>query len=263
MAAPAWTTTSSSHEGGSAVAPPLTARAAGGRSPRGRRPLRHRSSGRSRRRTGPRRRTAPACRHRRTGRRRRRAGRSTPEAPRGPRGRPCGPPRPGRPDRRRGQSTRWRGRHRRPRRPDPPARSGRAHDGTALLAGRPRPARADSTCRSSPGVTRAREISSSSTTRTPPSPTAPMANSGWKGRPSLRTTMTSRGASSGACHLGGHRDATTAGAPRPRRPRFRGGPTAPPAAGRRRHDPDTAPSWRHHVRCSLVHRADLPSACSP
>lgn len=51
-----------------------------------------------------------------------------------------------------------------------------------------------STAASSSSLTSVRLTRSSSMIRTPPSPMAPMASSGWKGTPSLRTTMTSSGA---------------------------------------------------------------------
>ena len=53
-----------------------------------------------------------------------------------------------------------------------------------------------STSANSASLTCTRRTTRSFTTSVPPSPTAPIANSGWNGTPSLRTTITSSGASS-------------------------------------------------------------------
>ena len=81
-----------------------------------------------------------------------------------------------------------------------------------------------STAASSAGAIPANATTSELTTSTPPSPTAPIASSGWKGRRSFRTTITSRGAA---------------------RLRATSNATGTPPRGR----PSTTTSWPH--RCPI------------
>ena len=158
-------------------------------------PRRRRSAG-SRCSTARRRRTSaasPGTRARRPHRAARAPRRArTPARPAPPAPRPAPAP-PGTPPAR---STPSRSRRRPPAPSGPPApaaagppRNRRARRSTSA---RSRP----STSANSASLTCARRTTRSFTTSAPPSPTAPIASSGWNGTPSLRTTITSNGASS-------------------------------------------------------------------
>ena len=110
-----------------------------------------------------------------------------------------------------------------------------------------------STCSSCSSVMRSASITSRFSTRTPPSPIAPIASSGCLGTPSLRTMMTS----SGACRV----RATTAATGTPpraaRRPRdcsWRGRTTA--RAGRGERTPGGVPVGERDAGIGVVRQGD-------